>query len=153
MNEEYPQYKCHKVVRAAKIRGISFPDNDNLTLHFTKPLPRKTISTSRAASAGVIVGGYWVMYEDGYESYSPALVFEKGYKRISGEKAAEVPQNGLTFRGLAQKYYRAYTSSIEAAEQWKMMEFQKLSEAEQAAWTEVAKYAHALLMSGSVAED
>jgi hypothetical protein len=27
-------------------------------------------------------GGYWVRYEDGYESYSPAEAFEGGYTRI-----------------------------------------------------------------------
>jgi hypothetical protein len=30
------------------------------------------------------VGGYFVLYADGYESYSPAKAFEEGYTRISG---------------------------------------------------------------------
>ena len=29
------------------------------------------------------VGGYYVVYEDGYKSFSPAKAFEKGYIRIS----------------------------------------------------------------------
>lgn len=28
------------------------------------------------------VGGYYVLYEDGFESWSPAEAFEKGYTRI-----------------------------------------------------------------------
>lgn len=29
------------------------------------------------------VGGYWVQYEDGYESFSPAEAFESGYTLIA----------------------------------------------------------------------
>ncbi len=28
------------------------------------------------------VGGYWVRYDDGYESFSPAAAFEEGYSRV-----------------------------------------------------------------------
>lgn len=28
------------------------------------------------------VGGYWVLYADGYQSFSPAQAFEEGYSRI-----------------------------------------------------------------------
>ena len=28
------------------------------------------------------VGGYYVVYKDGYESFSPAQAFEEGYARI-----------------------------------------------------------------------
>ncbi|MCK9988658.1 MAG: hypothetical protein AzoDbin1_05130 [Azoarcus sp.] len=30
------------------------------------------------------VGGYYVVYEDGYKSFSPAIAFESGYTRIDG---------------------------------------------------------------------
>lgn len=29
-----------------------------------------------------VAGGYFVVYEDGYESFSPAKAFEEGYTRI-----------------------------------------------------------------------
>ena len=29
-----------------------------------------------------VVGGYFVMYEDGYQSFSPAKAFEEGYTRL-----------------------------------------------------------------------
>ncbi len=28
------------------------------------------------------IGGYFVVYEDGYQSYSPAKAFEEGYTRL-----------------------------------------------------------------------
>jgi len=28
------------------------------------------------------VGGYYVVYKDGYKSYSPAKAFEEGYTRL-----------------------------------------------------------------------
>ncbi len=31
---------------------------------------------------GPIVGGYWVKYADGYQSFSPQDAFEEGYTRI-----------------------------------------------------------------------
>ena len=83
-----PLYQCHKKVRALKIErvelcepdragecdalitpadtrfGAFFVDEDYLKKH--KPMP----------------GGYWVQYEDGYNSYSPAEAFESGYTLI-----------------------------------------------------------------------
>lgn len=35
-------------------------------------------------------GGYYITYEDGYESYSPAAAFEEGYTRIGGSPHGEV---------------------------------------------------------------
>ena len=32
--------------------------------------------------AAMKVGGYYVVYEDGYKSFSPAEAFESGYKRV-----------------------------------------------------------------------
>lgn len=86
-----PRYQCHKQVRALKIQHI-----------LRKPNP-DTTGRSAAASYGAVltphednyvsfdvsaeymckhkpeVGGYYVVYEDGYESYSPASAFESGY--------------------------------------------------------------------------
>ena len=36
------------------------------------------------------VGGYYVLYEDGYESFSPAKAFEEGYTRFDGSEAKTV---------------------------------------------------------------
>jgi len=36
-------------------------------------------------------GGYYVLYEDGYESYSPAKAFEDGYSLIDRAEEATLP--------------------------------------------------------------
>lgn len=38
------------------------------------------------------VGGYYVRYADGYESYSPAEAFEGGYTRIASDWRSRVEQ-------------------------------------------------------------
>lgn len=91
---EMPIYQCHKQVWALKIKSIE---------HLPNPDPGR----SAAASYGAIltpeengfhafpvgaefmtkhrpeVGGYYVVYKDGYRSYSPAKAFEEGYSPLS----------------------------------------------------------------------
>ncbi len=78
---ELPKYKCHKLVRALKIGEIRFnedeqtcvltpsdPDYGPLSVglaYFNKHCPK--------------TGGYYVVYDDRYESFSPADAFEAGY--------------------------------------------------------------------------
>lgn len=86
---EMPRYRSHKEVRALRIKqvvvhepasgtdcrgGFIFPEEtrqapiqvDADWLHKHNPQP----------------GGYYVVYADGYASYSPAQAFEEGYTRI-----------------------------------------------------------------------
>ncbi len=76
-------YKCHKEVQAAKITEIwpTLPgptlilgDEDVIVCSFwmDKHQPK--------------VGGYYVEYSDGYESYSPAEAFEDGYTKVDVPK-------------------------------------------------------------------
>lgn len=93
-SREMPKYQCHKQVWALKIKEISH-----------KPNPDPT-GGSAAASYGAVItpaddgyspfdvpaefvtkhkpqaGGYFVVYDDGYKSYSPAAAFESGYSLI-----------------------------------------------------------------------
>ncbi len=82
-----PKWKCHKEVQAVKIRqivvhdpppgmdckgGFIFPEGSEwpieVDVHYlTKHVPE--------------IGGYYVVYADGYESFSPATAFEEGYTR------------------------------------------------------------------------
>ena len=68
------KYKCHKIVEAAEIIGISV----NGELSFG---PGNYILCSRywLDKFKPEVGGYFIKYEDGYTSYSPKEAFEKGY--------------------------------------------------------------------------
>ena len=89
-----PLYQCHKKVRALEIQRIqnhtyfddggSYQDGAWLTLL----TPKGTVHGERKVSQSYIekhrpeTGGYWVLYEDGYESFSPAKAFEDGYTLI-----------------------------------------------------------------------
>ncbi len=100
--KEIPTYVCHKHVQAFKI-GIIDLDED-----VAKRLDRDTTGGAALLSSDVLgpavtvdiafmrrcnpkVGGYYVRYEDGYESYSPAKAFEEGYMPLLalGDKARD----------------------------------------------------------------
>lgn len=81
---QLPLYKCHKRVRAVKIhsverdesesyRWILFPDDPSIPMF---EVPEQWVLRHTP-----IEGGYLVVYEDGYLSYSPAWAFENGYTR------------------------------------------------------------------------
>lgn len=78
-----PQWKCHKVVGASRIIRIepedSRPGDDALLrLNMLAHAPVH-VKWDWLAKHEPKVGGYYVEYEDGYTSFSPAEAFEKGY--------------------------------------------------------------------------
>lgn len=75
-----PLYECHKRVRAAKI-VTSDEEREHLTLFLEGG--REWPTTLEWCLKHVPqIGGYLVVYEDGYVSYSPAGPFEAGYLPI-----------------------------------------------------------------------
>lgn len=84
-----PRYKCHKKVWAMKIADVIDPTVDGNESDGTRIL---TIADAGYAPIRVPrdfvrkhnpqPGGYYVVYEDGYASFSPAGAFESGYARI-----------------------------------------------------------------------
>lgn len=82
---ELPRYKCHKEVQALKIQHIWPPNgstNGELTPEDFQTYGAITIDEAYFTKHNPEVGGYFVVYEDGYQSYSPAKAFESGYTRI-----------------------------------------------------------------------
>jgi len=81
---EMPKYKCFKEVHALKILGISLPQNAALDaeLAFEQPFAPKLMQREWLDKHNPEVGGYLVVYKDGYESFSPAKAFEEGYTKI-----------------------------------------------------------------------
>lgn len=78
---EMPRYKCHKVVHALKIARLE-----------ARPGIQGTLLVPADEGYGAFglepawvekfqpkAGGYFVVYEDGYQSFSPARAFEEGY--------------------------------------------------------------------------
>ncbi len=92
-----PKYRCHKEVWALQIAAV-YEATEHVTpsagtpdgvlvlgadLVFT-PIgyaPRR-VSQSYVQKHQPKAGGYFVVYADGYESFSPAQAFEEGYTRI-----------------------------------------------------------------------
>lgn len=81
--EELPEYRCHKKVRALKIAKL-FPHDDGTTTMQPAEegfnpflLSEKYIKRHKPKE-----GGYYVLYKNGYESFSPGEAFLDGYTRI-----------------------------------------------------------------------
>jgi len=82
---EIPKYKCHKEVRAAKITEIESHESDGTGSHtmiFGEIQGKQFLTDEWKEKHNPEVGGYYVVYEDGYTSYSPAEAFEDGYTKI-----------------------------------------------------------------------
>ncbi len=74
-----PQYQSHKKVWALKIAGISIDGFLSFENEMYAPIQMEREWLDKHNPE---VGGYYVVYEDGYKSFSPAQAFESGYTRI-----------------------------------------------------------------------
>jgi len=81
---EMPKYRSHKVVHALKIKemGEPLPSGDCMFLPEDKGFDWIFLPAAYMRKHDPEVGGYYVVYEDGYTSWSPAEAFEAGYTRI-----------------------------------------------------------------------
>ena len=77
-----PRYKCHKEVGALKIAKI-VEDHSGATIHFVEEgYGPEHIDFQFIAKHSPEIGGYIVLYDDGYVSWSPAVAFETGYTKV-----------------------------------------------------------------------
>ena len=77
------QYQCIKKVHAAKITGIEkVVEADAIKLYLGEIGGVVTKSREWANKHTPVIGGYYVKYDDGYASFSPAKAFESGYLEI-----------------------------------------------------------------------
>lgn len=81
-----PQYKSHKVVYALKIHAIDLDLASGAAVITPEdqgygPFP---VDAEYMGQHKPRIGGYYVVYEDGYRSWSPGDAFEKGYTKIDG---------------------------------------------------------------------
>lgn len=88
------QYQSHKVVSAAKITAV-LPCAEQWLLTLGD-LGELSVSLGYVAKHQPAVGGYYVQYEDGYESFSPADAFELGYEKVKGCEPEEAPEQPST---------------------------------------------------------
>jgi hypothetical protein len=81
---KWSRYQCHKVVIASKIESIVELTSGGRVgwyLECGATIAPEVVAelTKRGAPK---VGDYYVRYEDGYQSWSPAKAFEEGYSRL-----------------------------------------------------------------------
>ncbi len=81
-------YRSHKVVTAGKIKSIGgvidtetgeVANSQFLVMHDGGRVP---VSDEYIAKHKPEIGGYFVQYADGYQSFSPAEAFEAGYSEV-----------------------------------------------------------------------
>lgn len=83
---EMPKYRCHKEVWALKIKSVinAPPDCPDgwAAIEVEDGFAPVTLSKEFMEKHKPTSGGYYVVYADGYRSFSPAKAFEEGYTRI-----------------------------------------------------------------------
>ena len=83
--QEMPKYRCHKVVHALKIERLEVPDDPSLGLLVVpadEGFAPFHVDVEWVGRHTPEAGGYYVVYEDGYTSFSPGVPFENGYTRL-----------------------------------------------------------------------
>ncbi len=84
---EMPRYKCHKEVHALKIAEVIDPTKPNEETDGSRLLRGDEgfapirVDHEFVRKHKPEAGGYYVVYADGYKSFSPAKAFEDGYTR------------------------------------------------------------------------
>ncbi|QXO10236.1 hypothetical protein pEaSNUABM37_00277 [Erwinia phage pEa_SNUABM_37] len=78
-----PLFQCLKKVRAGKITMITNNDKGTIKLDLYvgegQPLATQEVTPGYMAQHRPEIGGYFVQYGSGYETYSPGKEFEEGY--------------------------------------------------------------------------
>ena len=87
VSAEMPRYECHKKVHALKLKSVIIGQDGTADVqpegHHYAPFHVTDLEVAgRLANATAEDPGYYVVYEDGYVSWSPTKAFEEGYKRI-----------------------------------------------------------------------
>lgn len=84
---EMPRYQSHKQVHALKILSVErAADGIGYWMAFEEQMTYAPVRVAGDLFARYMAqpGDYYVVYDDGYKSISPAKAFEEGYKRIEG---------------------------------------------------------------------
>lgn len=78
-----PRYQCHKVVHALKLSEVQHEANSTKLVFLERGFAPLWVSPGWAVKHNPQAGGYLVVYQDGYQSFSPAAAFEDGYTRLT----------------------------------------------------------------------
>lgn len=87
------QYKSHKTVEAAKINSVTMQDDGSAQINLLGDdaaviVTADWLSKHQPADPNTpLAGGYFVLYDDEYTSWSPADAFEAGYTALTYDPA------------------------------------------------------------------
>lgn len=80
---EWPQYKSHKIIRAAVIKSLHDDGPGGEKFFWVDPGTgelERFAPTEIGMMDRVTVGDYAMLYPDGFRSVSPKKAFEEGYR-------------------------------------------------------------------------
>ena len=86
---ELPKYLCHKTVSALQIKEIKGESDGWYLVPVEHGYAPVKVSQEYMTKHEPQVGGYYVVYEGGYKSFSPADAFENGYTLITKSMRGE----------------------------------------------------------------
>lgn len=100
-----PLWQSHKKVRAVKIESLVDLSSQGkpsryLLTPVNKAVPPFEVDRIYVHKHGPQPGWYYVVYEDGYKSASPAEAFEAGYTLIRDVRLPHAPGEGPTAAGM-----------------------------------------------------
>lgn len=92
-SRELPRYRSHKVVHALRIKNVIIDTTGATIVPLEDGYPPFSVPLDYIAKHHPRLGGYFVQYADGYQSYSPAEAFESGYTLLTGDpsEGTEMP--------------------------------------------------------------
>ena len=79
---QLPKWKSHKEVYADKITKVGQAALTTESGGWIELIDTDIGNRIKASEKKPQVGDYYVQYEDGYESWSPAKAFEDGYTKV-----------------------------------------------------------------------
>lgn len=77
-----PRWKCHKEVTAVKIMALEAHLDKSCTIAYDGGTVKTQAGFMHRFKGIEDDLGYYVRYDDNYESWSPSKVFEEGYTRL-----------------------------------------------------------------------
>ncbi len=117
---EMPRYRCHKVVHALKIASCGYNDHGRYVITPADDgFAPFEVDQEWAVKHNPQPGGYFVVYEDGYRSFSPAAAFESGYAALRPIFAPD-PELVVMIARVCHEANRAYCGVIgdESQQPW-----------------------------------
>lgn len=82
---DWPRYESHKIVQAAPI--VDIIDHGGTLSILVKPYDDHRVERFVPTEPGMIaraeVGGFAIIYSDGFKSVSPQTAFASGYTRLA----------------------------------------------------------------------